>query len=159
MKGFYPITLSFTKTIFIYLFKLIYPAHLSAYIQNPMSFSITEPAVISSIFGVAFLIFLIVWLKNDGLACLFDTFYLVTLLPLSNFYSYLRTMGYGLCHGRKVFIYPFSWFLRHNIGIIGQCLENLQALIPDIGVFHYFTVHCALNLLFRSNAFKKSGLD
>ena len=64
MKGFYPTTLSFTKTIFIYLFKLIYPAHLNAYIQNPMSFSITEPTVFSSVIGVSFLIFLIVWLKK-----------------------------------------------------------------------------------------------
>src|SRR3989339_522468 len=57
MKGFYPTIFSFTKTIFIYLFKLIYPAHLNAYIQNPMSFSITEPTVFSSVIGVPSLSF------------------------------------------------------------------------------------------------------
>ena len=121
MRGFYPTILSFTKTIFIYLFKLFYPAHLSAYIQNPMSFSITEPTIILSIFGVAVLIFLIVWLKKRwaGMSFLI-LFYLVTLLPLSNFIRISAPWDMGFVTAERFLYIPSLGFC----GIVSVLLAN-----------------------------------
>jgi len=121
MRGFYPTILSFTKTIFIYLFKLFYPAHLSAYIQNPMSFSITEPTIILSIFGVAVLIFLIVWLKKRwaGMSFLI-LFYLITLLPLSNFIRISAPWDMGFVTAERFLYIPSLGFC----GIVSVLLAN-----------------------------------
>ena len=145
MKGFYPITLSFTKTIFIYLFKLIYPAHPSAYIQNPMSFSITEPAVISSIFGVAFLIFLIVWLKKRWASMsFFDTFYLVTLLPLSNFIRISAPWDMGFVTAERFLYIPSLGFC----GIISVLLVNAwKTCKRSFPILGYFTILLFIALL------------
>ena len=145
MKGFYPITLSFTKTIFIYLFKLIYPAHPSAYIQNPMSFSITEPAVISSIFGVAFLIFLIVWLKKRWASMSFlILFYLVTLLPLSNFIRISAPWDMGFVTAERFLYIPSLGFC----GIISVLLVNAwKTCKRSFPILGYFTILLFIALL------------
>jgi len=121
MKGLSPTAFSFMKTILIYLFKLTYPAHLSAYIQNPMSFSITEPVVISSIAGVFLLIFLVVWLKNRwGSISFFILFYLVTLLPLSNFIRISAPWDMGFVTAERFLYIPSLGFC----GIIATLLTR-----------------------------------
>src|SRR3989338_3307423 len=145
MRGFYPTTLSFTKTIFIYLFKLIYPAHLSAYIQNPMSFSITEPTIILSIFGVAVLIFLIVWLKKRwaGMSFLI-LFYLVTLLPLSNFIRISAPWDMGFVTAERFLYIPSLGFC----GIISVLLTNAwKTLKCSFSILEYVTILLFIALL------------
>src|SRR3989338_394361 len=145
MRGFYPTTLSFTKTIFIYLFKLIYPAHLSAYIQNPMSFSITQPTIILSIFGVAVLIFLIVWLKKRwaGMSFLI-LFYLVTLLPLSNFIRISAPWDMGFVTAERFLYIPSLGFC----GIISVLLTNAwKALKCSFSILEYVTILLFIALL------------
>jgi len=145
MRGFYPTILSFTKTIFIYLFKLFYPAHLSAYIQNPMSFSITEPTIILSIFGVAVLIFLIVWLKKRwaGMSFLI-LFYLVTLLPLSNFIRISAPWDMGFVTAERFLYIPSLGFC----GIISVLLTNAwKTLKCSFSILEYVTILLFIALL------------
>ncbi len=142
MKGFYPAFFSFTKTIFIYLFRLIYPAHLNAYIQNPMSFSISEPPVISSIFGVALLIFMVVWLKKRwaGMSFLI-LFYLVTLLPLSNFIRISAPWDMGFVTAERFLYIPSLGFC----GIISVLLT--AAWKSSFSILRYTTVSLFIALL------------
>jgi len=142
MKGFYPAIFSFTKTIFIYLFKLVYPAHLNAYIQNPMSFSITEPTVFSSVIGVSFLIFLIVWLKKRwaGMSFLI-LFYLVTLLPLSNFIRISAPWDMGFVTAERFLYIPSLGFC----GIISVLLT--AAWKSSFSILRYTTISLFIALL------------
>jgi tetratricopeptide (TPR) repeat protein len=142
MKGFYPTLFSFTKTIFIYLFKLIYPVHLNAYIQNPMSFSITEPAVFSSVIGISFLIFLIVWLKKRwaGMSFLI-LFYLVTLLPLSNFIRISAPWDMGFVTAERFLYIPSLGFC----GIISVLLT--AAWKRSFSILRYTTVSLFIAIL------------
>ena len=142
MKGFYPALFSFTKTIFIYLFKLIYPAHLNAYIQNPMSFSITEPAVFLSVIGISFLIFLIVWLKKRwaGMSFLI-LFYLVTLLPLSNFIRISAPWDMGFVTAERFLYIPSLGFC----GIISVLLT--AAWKRSFSILRYTTVSLFIAIL------------
>lgn len=142
MKGFYPTTLSFTKTIFIYLFKLIYPAHQNAYIQNPMSFSITELTVFSSVIGVSFLIFLIVWLKKRWARMSFlILFYLVTLLPLSNFIRISAPWDMGFVTAERFLYIPSLGFC----GIISVLLTG--AWKCSFSILRYTTISLFIALL------------
>jgi len=145
MKGFYTTTLSFIKTIFIYLFKLIYPAHLSAYIQNPMSFSITEPTVISSIFGVAVLIFLIVWLKKRwaGMSFLI-LFYLVTLLPLSNFIRISAPWDMGFVTAERFLYIPSLGFCGIISILLATAWKTWKQSFP---ILEYATILLFITLL------------
>src|SRR3989339_821412 len=145
MKGFYPTIFSFTKTIFIYLFKLIYPAHLNAYIQNPMSFSITEPTVFSSVIGVSLLIFLIVWLKKRwaGMSFLI-LFYLVTLLPLSNFIRISAPWDMGFVTAERFLYIPSLGFC----GIISLLLTTAwKARKRSFSILRYTTISLFIALL------------
>lgn len=145
MKGFYPTTLSFAKTIFIYLFKLIYPVHLSAYIQNPMSFSLSEPAAILSVFGVAILIFLLVWLKKRwaGMSFLI-LFYLVTLLPLSNFIRISAPWDMGFVTAERFLYIPSLGFC----GIISVLLITAwKAWKRSFSLLRYTTISLFIALL------------
>lgn len=121
VKGIYPTAVSFIKTIFLYLFKLIYPGHLSAYIQNPMSFSITEPAVILSTLGMIVLIFFMVWLRKRWAGVsLMILFYLVTLLPLSNFVRISAPWDMGFVMAERFLYIPSFGFC----GLIALLLTN-----------------------------------
>lgn len=145
MKGFYPTTLSFAKTIFIYLFKLIYPVHLSAYIQNPMYFSISEPAAILSVLGVAILIFLLVWLKKRwaGMSFLI-LFYLVTLLPLSNFIRISAPWDMGFVTAERFLYIPSLGFC----GIISILLTTAwKAWKRSFSILRYTTISLFITLL------------
>ncbi|HHT9107040.1 MAG TPA: tetratricopeptide repeat protein [Candidatus Wunengus sp. YC63] len=145
MKGFYPTLFSFTKTIFIYLCKLIYPAHLNAYIQNPMSFSITEPTVFSSAIGVSFLIFLIVWLKKRwaGMSFLI-LFYLVTLLPLSNFIRISAPWDMGFVTAERFLYIPSLGFC----GIISVLLTTAwKSWKRSFSILRYTTISLFIALL------------
>ena len=131
MKGFYPTALSFIKTIFFYLFKLIYPTHLSAYIQNPMSFSIAEPAVILSIFGVIVLVFLIVWLKKRwAIVSFMILFYLVTLLPLSNFIRISAPWDMGFVTAERFLYIPSVGFCGLIAVLITRVWETRKHSFP-----------------------------
>ena len=145
MKGFYPTTLSFAKTIFIYLFKLIYPVHLSAYIQNPMSFSITEPTVFSSVIGVSFLIFLIVWLKKRwaGMSFLI-LFYLVTLLPLSNFIRISAPWDMGFVTAERFLYIPSLGFCGIISVLLTTAWKTWKRSFPILG---YVTILLFIALL------------
>ncbi len=140
MTGFYPTAISFIKTILLYLFKLAYPVRLSAYIQNPMSFSVSEPTVILSIFGVAFLIFLIVWLKKRWATMSFlILFYLVTLLPLSNFVRISAPWDMGFVTAERFLYIPSLAFCGITSALLSRGWE--------IGRLKYITIPILIVLL------------
>ena len=160
MKGFYPTTLSFAKPFsFIYLNSFI-PTSERIHSKSCLFYNRTHGFLIRH--GVFFSYFLIVWLKKRWASMSFlILFYLVTLLPLSNFIRISAPWDMGFfVTAERFFIYPSLGFC----GIISVLLTTVpgktcKRSFPDIGICYYFTVHCAFNLLFRSNAFKKSGLD
>lgn len=141
---FYPTALSFIKTIFLYLFKLVYPIPLSAYIQNPMSFSVTEPVVIFSLIGFISLIFFIVWLRKRWVHISFMIlFYLVTLLPLSNFVRisapwdmgfvmaerFLYIPSFGFCGIMAVLLARMLRTQRHSLSVRKYAAISLTMLL------------------------------
>lgn len=121
MRGLYPTILSFIKTIVFYLFKLAYPLHLSAYIQNPMSFSVKEPLVVLSILFVIALVFCIVWLRKRW-ACMsfLILFYLVTLLPLSNFIRISAPWDMGFVMAERFLYIPSVGFCGLTAALVSS---------------------------------------
>jgi len=107
----YSTILSFFKTIILYYLKKFFlPIGLSAYIQNKFSYSIFEPEVIFSIMVLFLLLFTMVkfW-KTQKLITFSISFFLITLLPLSNFIriSGPQDMGF-MCAERFLYIPSFG---------------------------------------------------
>jgi len=110
-----------------------------------MSFSITEPTIILSIFGVAVLIFLIVWLKKRwaGMSFLI-LFYLVTLLPLSNFIRISAPWDMGFVTAERFLYIPSLGFC----GIISVLLTNAwKTLKCSFSILEYVTILLFIALL------------
>jgi Tfp pilus assembly protein PilF len=129
MKGVYPTLLSFIKAIFLYLYKLVYPFHLSAYIQNPVSFSIAEPVVILSIVGVIVLLFFTVWLRRRWTPVSFMIlFFLVSLLPLSNIVRISAPWDMGFVVAERFLYIP-------SIGFCGVTAVFLKKIYEKRGAF------------------------
>lgn len=145
MKGLYPTAVSFMKTIFLYALKLIYPLHLSAYIQNSMSFSITEPVVILSTCGIIVLIFLILWLRKRWAPVSFMIlFYLVTLLPLSNFVRISAPWDMGFVMAERFLYIPSVGFC----GLMAVLLTSLwKRQKPVFSILRHATIPLAIALL------------
>ncbi len=130
---FYPTTVSFIKTIFLYLFKLVYPVQLSAYIQNPISFSIKEPVVILSVIGLIFLIFFIVWLKKKWASVSFMIlFYLLTLLPLSNFVRISAPWDMGFVMAERFLYIPSFGFCGIVAVSLAKMLRTKRHSLPAL---------------------------
>ncbi len=122
MTHFYPTAISFIKTIFLYLYKLVYPLPLNAYIQNPMSFSAAEPVIVFSLIGFVALILLIVWLRKRWTHMSFMIlFYLVTLLPLSNFIRISAPWDMGFVMAERFLYIPSFGFC----GIVAISLASI----------------------------------
>ena len=102
--------LSFFKTIILYLYKLLFPIGLNAYIQNDFSTSIFEPAVFFSLIILFFLLFAAVkYRKTHKLVSFSISFFLLSMLPLSNFIriSGPKDMGF-VCAERFLYIPSFA---------------------------------------------------
>lgn len=145
IKGIYPTAISFIKTIFLYVLKLIYPVHLSAYIQNPMSFSITEPAVILAACGIIVLIFLILWLRKRWASVSFTIlFYFVTLLPLSNFVSISAPWDMGFVMAERFLYIPSVGFCG-LLAVLLTCPWKAQK--PVFSILKHVTISLNIALL------------
>lgn len=78
--------LSFIKTIGYYTLKICVPVHLSAYLQNPLVESVADRGFLLGFLLLAVLIGVIIYFfKRDRLIAFGLMFYLISLLPLSNF--------------------------------------------------------------------------
>lgn len=145
MTRFYPTAISFIKTIFLYLFKLVYPIPLSAYIQNPMSFSVTEPVVVFSLIGFVSLIFFIVWLRKRWARMSFMIlFYLVTLLPLSNFVRISAPWDMGFVMAERFLYIPSFGFCGIVAVSLARVLRTKRYSLP---VLKYAAISLTIILL------------
>lgn len=118
---------------------------MSAYIQNPMSFSMTEPAVILSTIGIVVLIFLMVWLRKRWACVSFMIlFYLVTLLPLSNFVRISAPWDMGFVMAERFLYIPSLGFCGLIAALLTTPLKTPKSLFS---VLKYATTPLTIILL------------
>jgi len=110
--------LSFFKTIILYLYKLLFPVKLNIYIQNRFSYSIFEPIVIISIVILLLLLFTAVKCrKNQKLISFSISFFLITMLPLSNFIRICGPQDMGFVSAER-FLYIPSFGLSIFLAVL-----------------------------------------
>lgn len=145
--------LSFTKTITLYTWKMLFPVYLTGYMQNDLVEEVfTKEFLVPFVLLVAAIWIMIHNLKRNKLIAFGIAFTLITFLPLSNFirisgpkdmgfmsaerFLYIPSLGVSLLVGMG-----FAYFLRHLVNGAGQKRGSMTviALILLVTVLCGFT--------------------
>jgi len=124
--------LSFIKTIGYYALKIAVPVHLSAYLQNPLVESVTDRGFLAGFAFLVVVIGLILYLfKRDKIVTFALLFYLISLLPLSNFIRISGPDDMGFMTAERFAYLPSAPLILLLAVGLGRLLGRLGAWTAD----------------------------
>jgi protein O-mannosyl-transferase len=126
------VILSFVKTIGYYTVKTFIPVHLSAYIQNPLVESVLDPAFLAGfVFLIAVVAVILLTFRRDKLISFSLSFFLISLLPLSNFIRISGPKDMGFMTAERFMYIPSAPLLLVLAILLGRLIGRLGSWTAD----------------------------